>query len=160
MVEIKGGDKLQAELNKIMASVNNAASADIGFLENATYPDGTKVAFVAAMNEYGDGKRPPRPFFSTTVEKRGGAWGHNLGVALKKYNFNAAASLAIVGQGAKEDVEASIREFTSPPLAESTIARKSSGTVKKIKGVLGPAKPLIDTGHMLNSVSVRVKTGE
>lgn len=162
MVDIKGGDALKGALEKIAAAASSKAVAEIGFMENATYPDGTKVAFVAAMNEYGDKNRPPRPFFSDTVAKRGAAWGHNLGVALKKFNFNAGAALALTGQGAKEDIEASIRAFTSPPLAESTIAQKSSGKskVKKVQGVLGPAKPLIDTGHMLNSVSVRVKTGD
>lgn len=160
MVQVKGGNKAQGYLAAISQQLGGGATADVGFPENAKYPDGTSVAMVAALNEFGTRTQPPRPFFRNTIDERAGAWAHNTGVALKRTKYNAAAAMALVGQGAKEDVQDSIRKLTDPPLAESTIARKTKKTRKKVRGVLGPAKPLIDTAHMLNTVSVRVRTGD
>lgn len=163
MVDIKGGEDLDKYLQALATKLgagSGGASVDVGFLEGATYPDGTSVPLVAALNEFGTGHSPPRPFFRQAVENRAAAWGHNTGVALKQTDYNAGAALALVGQGVKEDVQDSIRTLTTPPLAESTIARKTKKKAKKVRGVLGPAKPLVDTGHMLNSVGVRLRTGD
>ena len=67
MAAISGGDKLQRALDRIAKNLSKAASVEIGFAENATYPDGTSVALVAALNEFGTGKIPPRPFFRNMV---------------------------------------------------------------------------------------------
>lgn len=53
---VTGGDKLMAHLNGIqagLASAGTGPSVRIGFLESATYPDGTSVAGVAAIQEFG-----------------------------------------------------------------------------------------------------------
>lgn len=52
-VNFKGGDKLAQKLAEIAARVGKANTVRVGFLEDATYPDGTPVALVAATNEYG-----------------------------------------------------------------------------------------------------------
>ena len=57
-VDIKGnGSKLKDKLRKI-ANLDNI-ELNVGFFENAKYPDGTPVAYVAYLNEYGGAKRPP-----------------------------------------------------------------------------------------------------
>jgi hypothetical protein len=53
MVELRGGAKLEAALAKIAKNVKRGAKLRVGFFENATYDDGTFVAMVAAMNEFG-----------------------------------------------------------------------------------------------------------
>ena len=50
---IKGGGKLAAHLAKIVANVQKSDGVKVGFFANATYPDGTPVAAVAFVNEYG-----------------------------------------------------------------------------------------------------------
>ncbi len=145
MVGLKGGDKLEAALLKMSAAVKKAAVLRVGFMGNATEADGTPVALVAAMNEFGHGNVPPRPFFRRTIKKRSDAWGHNLGVALVKTDFDAKKALTMLGVGVKDDVQDGIRELVSPPLAESTVKRK------------GFDKPLIETSTMLNSVTFNVK---
>lgn len=49
----KGGDKLTAKLREIAERAGKANTVRVGFLEDATYPDGMHVAQVAATNEYG-----------------------------------------------------------------------------------------------------------
>lgn len=53
---LSGGDKLMEVLNGINSRLTSAgadASVRVGFLEKATYPDGTSVATVAATQEFG-----------------------------------------------------------------------------------------------------------
>lgn len=144
MVEIKGGDRLQGALNELLKNASNAASVDVGFMGNATEPDGTSTALVAALNNYGTGRVPPRPFFTLAVEKNKGRWPINLGTALKKNKMNAATALGLLGLEVKEEIQDEIREMTTPPNAPSTIARK------------GFDKPLVDTSTMLKSVTLKV----
>jgi len=153
MVEIKGGDRYESFFNNLEKKLSKNTSVKVGFLSGATYPDGTSVAMVAAVNEYGKTEtnekgdvviQPPRPFMRNTVAKRTKAWVKNLATAIKATNYDIPASFKLVGQGMKEDVQNSIRTFRDPPLKEATIKAK------------GFAKPLIDTSHMLNSVDYEV----
>lgn len=147
MVAIKGGDKLEAELKKIAANVKNAASVRVGFLENSTYPDGTSVPLVAAIQEFGAPSRgiPPRPFFRNMIAAKSGEWPKAVGDLLKVNDFDAAKTLNLAGDGIKGQLQQSIRDTDSPALKQSTIDKK------------GFDKPLVDTGHMLNSVGYIVK---
>jgi hypothetical protein len=52
----------------------------------------------------------------------------------------------------------SIIDLVDPVLAPATIRAKSRGTVKKIAGIMGPEKPLVDTGFMLSRVDSEVVT--
>ncbi len=116
----------------------------VGFLEGATYPDGTSVATVAAAQEFGTDTIPPRPFFRSMVAAKQGEWGPALAVQLTKTGFDVEKSLRRAGEGIKGQLQQSILDTNSPPLAESTVKAK------------GFDKPLIDTGVMLRSVDYRV----
>lgn len=52
-VKFTGGDKLEQKLREIAAQAGKANTVRVGFLADATYPDGTPVALIAATNEYG-----------------------------------------------------------------------------------------------------------
>jgi hypothetical protein len=125
----------------------NLASVEVGFLEEATYPDGTPVAAVAYWNEYGS-SGPPRPFFRQMIEKEKATWGPKLAAAYKHTDGDGEKALRIVGDNIQGALIQSINDLTSPPLAPSTIAAK------------GFDKPLIDTSHMVNSTGVRVVKGK
>ena len=158
MVTITGGSKLEAALKKIADSAKNAASVRVGFLAGATYPDGTSVPFVAAMNEFGHGigrnpgagnpdtrdHVPPRPFFRNMVADKSPEWPGAIAALLKTNDYDAQKTLSLTGEAIAGQLRESITKFTDPPLRPSTIARK------------GFSKPLIDTGHMLNSVDYEV----
>jgi hypothetical protein len=135
------GDKLNAHLKQLATKMSG--SVEVGFLEDAKYPDGTYVAAVAEANEYG-ASGPPRPFFRTMIAQESPTWGPKLAGALKHTNGDGKKALAIVGDNIQGALIQSINDFTSPALAPSTIKRK------------GFDKPLIDSSHMVNSTGSRV----
>ena len=146
MASLKGGDALKRRLANIAKRLDGASELRVGFLEGATYPDGTPVATVAATNEFGrpDKGQPPRPFFRQMIEQNSPNWGRQIGKLLKANGGDSAAALDAMGSVIKGQLQRSINQFTSPPLAPSTIAAK------------GFDKPLIETAHMLRSVDYEV----
>ncbi len=146
MATLSGGEKLKKKLEEMAAKVKNASSLNVGFLAGATYPDGTGVPFVAAMNEFGGSRSPPRPFFRRMIAKEKGHWPGDVGKLLTAHDYDAHKTLDLMGEEIKGELRGSITSLTTPALAESTIARK------------GFAKPLIESGHMLDSVDHEVKS--
>ena len=183
---LHGGDKLQQYLDRLLARVSSAQAVKVGFLEGATYPDGTSVPMVAAVQEFGGsmnipartqdlnfkvnantGKSrfakadkanfaqtvtipahtvtiPARPFFRSMLDQKASGWGAQAGKELKAADFNAKTALASMGELIQGQLQGSIRDFTNPALAPSTIRAKGFST------------PLIDTGVMLRSVNFEV----
>lgn len=147
MVEVTGGEKLAkrlAEIAEALGSGRAHGTVRVGFLANATYPDGKPVALIAALNNWGTATAPPRPFFTNMVAAKSPLWGDDLAVALKATDYDVRRSLDLVGANIAGQLRQSIIDTNSPPNAASTIARK------------GHAKPLVDTGHMLNSIDHEV----
>jgi hypothetical protein len=79
MATLKDGDKLVAALRAISEKVSKPATLRAGFLENATYPDGTPVATVAAANEFGTRRIPARPFFRNMIAAKSDEWAPAIG---------------------------------------------------------------------------------
>jgi hypothetical protein len=146
-MDISGGESLARRLNEIAKSVTTAATVKIGFLENATYPDGTPVAMIAAIQDFGAPSVgiPPRPFFRNMVKDKSPGWPDAVAKLLKANDYDAAKTLDMVGQAIAGQLRQSIIDTNEPPLAPATIARK------------GFDKPLIETSHMINSVDYEVK---
>ena len=145
---LSGGDALEAKLKELAQKVAKPRTLRVGFLENSTYPDGTSVPMVAAIQEFGAPSRgiPPRPFFRSMIEAKSPDWGKQLGGLVRDGDYEVDVALGQMGEGIKGQLQASIIATNSPPLAQATIAAK------------GNAKPLVDTGHMLNSVDYQVKS--
>ena len=147
MATVRGGAKLDAALRELAAKVAVPATLRVGFLENARYPDGTPVAMIAAINEYGrPPTQPPRPFFRNMIRDKQGEWPKAIVDLLKANDLDAVKALDLAGAAIAGQLRQSIVDLVSSALAASTIRRK------------GFDKPLIDTGHMLNSVDHEVKT--
>ncbi len=151
---LRGGAALQRHLDTIAAQLGTGAAVNVGFLENAKYPQdkdakgpALNVAQVAFWNEFGTSRAPPRPFIRDMIASKSGRWGIALGLNLKATKYNAEQSLALMGEGIKDQMVTSIVQFKDPPNAASTIARK------------GFNKPLIDTGVMQRSVDFQVLEG-
>ncbi len=90
---------------------------------------------------------PMRPYFRTMIAKQSPGWGVRLGKILVGAKYDGALALGRMGEVIKGQLQDSIREWTDPPNAPSTVAKK------------GFDKPLIETGHMLNSVDYEVSGG-
>jgi hypothetical protein len=146
MATLKGGSKLDAALSAIAAKISRPATLKVGFLSGATYPDGTSVALVAAVNEYGSPSRgiPPRPFFRGMIAEKSSGWPAAIATNLKAKDYDVDATLRVVGEGIKGQLQTAITEFSGVPLAPATVAAK------------GSTKQLIDTAQMLNSVDYTV----
>lgn len=145
-VTIKGGTKLQNKLRDMARRLAGGKVVQVGFFENATYPDGTPVAAVAAFNNYGTRRSPPRPFFSDMVADKSSGWPAAMAANLKATDYDAYATLQRMGDGISGQLKQAIRDFNGVPLKPATIRRK------------GFDKQLIETSHMLNSVDYQVKT--
>ncbi len=146
MAKMRGGEKVSRLLAEIADRVSKPRGLRVGFLENATYPDGKPVAMIAAIQEFGAPRAgiPPRPFFRNMIAKKSAEWPKAVGDLLVQNDYDVEKVLDQAGFAIAGQLRQSIQETNSPPLAESTIARK------------GFSKPLIDTGHMLNSIDHEV----
>ncbi len=145
-VNFTGGAKLKAALEELAERVGEAQTLQVGFMEGSSYPDGTSVAMVAAIQNFGApaANIPPRPFFSDMVKEKSPTWGSTLGEILVNENYEAMQAMDGIGEVISAQLGDSIRDLETPALAPATIAAK------------GFAKPLIDTGHMLNSIQYSV----
>lgn len=101
---------------------------------------------------------PPRPFFRRMIRSNRASWPAEIAQLLKRQHFDVVEVMRKMGDTIRGQLQQSIRDLTDPPLAASTIRKKSRGRVTKIAGILGPAKPLVASGHMLNSVDYEVTT--
>jgi hypothetical protein len=162
MAAIKGGDKLKARLEQIARTIGNASSVKIGFLENSTYPDGTSTPMVAAVQEFGAPSKgiPPRPFMRNMIAAKSGEWPAAVAELIVDTDYDALRTLQLTGEAISGQLQQSIIDTNSPPLAESTLRARGVATSTKFNpadmGTFG-AKPLVDTGHMLDSVTYQVK---
>lgn len=152
---------MAAHLKKIQETLGKKKTVKVGFFENATYPDGTSVATVAATQEFGSPAQniPARPFMRPAFDENHEQWGKAIRGVLKTSNGNVDGALERGGAAAAEDIKKSIQAVHEPMLAVSTIKARlrdweETGAFEKDKDL---QKPLIRTGHMLNSVSYQVE---
>ena len=117
----------------------------VGYFD-ATYPDGTPVAAVALVNEYGSDKAgvPERPFIRNATP---GIQRTSRAAVLSAVRRNGAVSrqgAGRIGEMAKSRIQRSLIDLRDPVNAKSTIIRK------------GSSNPLVDESVMLTSVSYEV----
>ena len=146
MARMRGGENVTRVLERIADRVTRPATLRVGFLEGATYPDGKPVAMIAAIQEFGAPRAniPPRPFFRNMIAKKSKEWPRAVADLLVQNDYDVARTLDQAGFAIEGQLRQSIQQTDAPPLAQSTIDRK------------GHSKPLVDTGHMLNSVDHEV----
>ena len=148
MPSLTGGAAMQAKLDAMAKNLTKASRLDVGFLAGATYPDGTSVPLVAALDEFGTAKMPARPFFRNMIAAKSDGWPDAVAGLLVANNYDAERTLNLTGEGIKGQLQESIRTFAGAPLSPRTIKAK------------GFDKQLVNTGHMLNSVGYQVTTSD
>lgn len=192
---MRGGTKLARYLTDLKRNASNAQKVHVGFFQGATYPDGTPVATVAAMQEFGaviDAPErtqtiyrsidrqgnfrkhgrfvkasrsnfasdhavtahqiviPARSFMRTTIAEKSRQWPEAAADVLRATGCNAREALETMGAVAAGDIQSKIAEITDPPLAPSTVKRRSR------LGSENPDKPLIDTRTLTRSLRYQV----
>lgn len=179
LAKIKGGEKLEKRLAEIASQLGKPGTLSVGFLEGSTYPDGTSVPMVAAIQNFGAPKVgiPPRPYFDQFIAKNSKAWPKSLATLIKVTNYNTEKTLNIMGMALKGQLQESIADLTAPPLSPVTLMLRkmrsedqslvvTASTVaearRRVKAGETTAgvsdKPLVYSKHLLHSVDYEVKT--
>jgi hypothetical protein len=178
MAVVKGGVMIARVIESIGSAAKKGELLRVGFLENADYPDGKSVAMVAAIQEFGAPRRgiPPRPFFRNMIAKHKGDWPKDFANIMKANKYDGKTSLALMGEHMSGQLRQSIRDTLAPPLSKTTLMLrkmkwKNPGLVVTYSTVIEArrrvargesyagvsTKPLVWTGHMLNSVNYEVR---
>jgi hypothetical protein len=169
-------------VNKVLTDIATrmgGGKVQVGFLEGATYPDGTPVAAVAFWDEFGHGGNfpsPPRPYFRVMIAKNSPKWPEKMAALAKVFNYDGAKVLQLMGEDIAGALKQSIIETNDPPLSATTLVLRArfwtnpgditisdvldaqKAAAAGMAGASGTqAKPLVWSGHMLNSVGYEVK---
>lgn len=121
-------------------------TVNVGIPEGAgTEENGTSVAMVAAVHEYGSPSQgiPERPFLRVTVDRNREKYVRLNRINLVKVvrgELSVEDALGQLGAMAAGDVQETIRRGDFAPLKPATIKRK------------GSSAPLIDEGQMIQSI--------
>ena len=133
------------DLRKKLNEMHNK-KVSVGYFSNSTYSDGTPVAYVASIMEFGEMHTPARPTIRPSLEKNKAKYYDLINKAIVN-SLNGSdfkTGLMIVGKMGAEDIQAEIRNLQNPPLSIKTILKK------------GHSKPLMDTKVMFQSVASKV----
>ena len=129
---------------------------EVGYLPGKEYPDGTPVAYIAAIHEYGSPSNgiPPRPTLHPSLDQARGKLSNILigGIRSAIGGGSVDAAFEAVGLAAQGIVRGAIADLKSPALSDATVKRRAS------RHHAGKAsnKPLVDSGTMLGSVEYSV----
>ena len=136
-----GWKKILRNMRKI-----DAKAVKVGIQDGDKTSDGKEsLAYIASLHEFGSpgGKIPERSFIRTAIDKNEHKI-NNLsdGLALKilDRSVTVRGALDLIGLKVTGMIQEQITDGDYVPLAPATIKRKGSD------------KPLIDTGHMFQSV--------
>ncbi|WP_437609674.1 hypothetical protein [Erwinia sp. V71] len=142
-------DAIEEYLNNV-ASKLASMQVKVGFIDGATYPDGTPVAMAATRSEYGDpaNNQQPRPYFRNAISDHSKEWSETISRGIQS-GRSVDQVLEVVGAQIQGDVQESIASLMSPALLPSTLAaRRSRGN--------DSTKPLVDTKVMIGDVNYEV----
>lgn len=178
--------RLAQQIDAVMKKIANRVAgfdhriARVGVLdtdEKLQYEDGTNVAYVAAIHEFGDPASgiEKRPFFSPTIAEKKDEWKDRFKEGAKsviREEMTADEVLTSVGATAAGDIRSTISSITSPPLKDATIMARLRKSAKYDKAkkrgranqrakirmqvaeglTTGIAKPLVDSSYLLGSI--------
>lgn len=147
------------QLRMLLGGISNKVGK-VGFFPSSVYEDGTPVAYVATIQEYGVAQKgiPPRPFMRPTIEKQRMTWRAIADQGARSMLAGKATGdqvLEAIGLKAAGDIRRTISQIQSPALKPETIAARLRGYKDK-KTVGNLTKPLVHTGTLINAVSSEV----
>jgi len=176
--------KVPGQMQALKAAIPGLTKAEsrVGWFPSAKYADGTPVAGVMMVQEFGSAKRriPPRPTMRPTAETKGSVWASTAAGASRAVLAGKIAptgAVEAVAMSAAADVRRAIIDLKDPPLSILTLlARKHRketgnkvaggkelGAIDKAGRANGPpdvsgvsTKPLNDSGLALATLTYEV----
>jgi hypothetical protein len=151
--KIKSSGKSDNILKKLKKNLEEAPELLVGVPQDAIpYPDGTPVALVGAVHEFGSSNVPERSFIRTAINENldkyiGMAERGSKKVVEGKLSFEQVANL--IGTEAQGDIQDKITEISTPALAASTLRQREK------KG--STPNPLVDTGQLRQSIRYEIR---
>jgi len=142
---IKSPDLAIKKLEKIAKSLKGHDSVKVGLPKGSNnYPDGTSVIMVGAVHEFGSPSKniPQRSFLRSTVSDKSRSYKgmfKKLTISIIKGKITKKEALGLVGLRVQTDVKEKITDIKDPPLKYRN------------------GNPLIDTGHLRQSITYEVE---
>lgn len=146
-VSVSGGQRIGQRLRTLSSNLSKNNHVNVGVPAAAgSYEDGTPIAVIAAVQEFGssDGHIPERSFLRVPLRANKQTYATILEKGLPSVIQGASSLYQIMNQmGARAvgDSQQAISEGIPPPNAPSTIRQKGSST------------PLIDEGTLWQSIT-------
>lgn len=132
---VRGGRRLRAWTREVRRKARSSkARVEVGFFPDQKYRDGTPVAHVALVNEFGLGNRAERPFFRSSLAAAGDEMVRALRGRTDAKTLDPLPGLRAAGRVLEDEVRSTIAHYRDP-----------DGT---------PA--LVKTGRLRDSVTTRV----
>lgn len=146
--KVKSKD-LKGVKKKIADIAQQKYKLDVGIVDNVSYPNGTSVAYVAYLNEYGHGRNPQRPFMHRTFinyyAKAMAGFKANLKGITNAPSTNVQKAFTLTGMYLKDRMKKTILTWPVDDPRRNKYPHKN-----------GDYRPLIDTHLMLNSINFKV----
>jgi len=155
----KRNSAVHAKLDKALKGLEDI-ELKVGWFETTRYEDGTPVAYVATIHEFGAPSQgiPARPFMRPTVADRKEGWRdfvENSAEGIFNGTQTAGTMFEMLGLAVSGDIAKTISQVMAPPLKPATIRAKER---KMAQGGVGSLdKPLVETGLMITSVTHTVE---
>lgn len=146
------------------AQLFEGAVAKVGIPAGKTYPDGTSIAYVGVIQEFGAPEQgiPSRSWLRSTRNKKRADWAKNLAEgagAVAQRRISLEGMLDAVGSVAAADVVQTIADRIAPPLKPATIAARiaRAQTMNPKFGAkqmpVTISQPLNDTGALIAHIA-------
>jgi len=151
----KKPDVVLKKLEKIASKMDGPGTVKVGLPKGSNnYPDGTSIIMVGTVHEFGSPSRniPQRSYLRSTINgnrKKYLGMLKKLATKITKENMSPLKALNLLGLQVKSDVQSKIRAIKQPPL--------KSPSKKRIGEGKEGANPLIDTGHLIQSIQYKVE---
>lgn len=154
----------------------------VGWFEGSAYPDGTPVAYVAAIQELGSpsNKIPARSFMRSTAMEKDAVWKQVANIVSTRVlegKMTPAAAMETLCIQAQEDIKEKINTISAPPLSQITLGLRKWREKNPGKAVTGATvgmvarqlregtldtsgvsdKPLIDSTLMITTLTHTVE---
>jgi hypothetical protein len=127
----------------------DAQSLKVGWFKTAKYPDGTFVAYIASIMEFGYAPKniPPRLGMRQLCVTKEKEWAAIAERAAKAVFAGATSSdmMEVIGGKVAGDLQKRISDVQDPPLAESTLKNRASRLGIKLADLSSTGrKPLVE----------------